>query len=247
MLRITFMWEQMVKAAGIVFNGKNGTVYGDVTLQEDLEIAEGETLTIGEDASLTVPEGTTLTNNGTLTNTAPLRWKKEVPAPTMVPWTATIISAGRLPAPRRQRATSAVQNTGISSPTADQDRGQGTHLYRSGQWRHTGLAEAAVNTSAMPAAIPKLQRIPGCLAQSVTIGWIAVYTWSDDGSTCTATRTCKHDSTHTETSKATVTAAQTKAPTCTQMGETTYTAAFEADWAMTQTKVMLTFRPPGTS
>ena len=66
----------------------------------------------------------------------------------------------------------------------------------------------------------------------------AVYTWSDDGSTCTATRTCKHDSTHTETSKATVTAAQTKAPTCTQMGETTYTAAFEADWAMTQTKVI---------
>ena len=66
----------------------------------------------------------------------------------------------------------------------------------------------------------------------------AVYTWSDDGSTCTATRTCKHDSTHTETSKATATAAQTKAPTCTQMGETTYTAAFEADWAMTQTKVI---------
>ena len=53
---------------GIVFNGKNGTVYGDVTLQEDLEIGEGESLTIPEDASLTVPEGTTLTNNGRIIN-----------------------------------------------------------------------------------------------------------------------------------------------------------------------------------
>ena len=37
---------------GIVFDGKNGTVYGDVTLQENLEIGEGETLTIPEDSSL---------------------------------------------------------------------------------------------------------------------------------------------------------------------------------------------------
>ena len=52
---------------GIVFNGKNGTVYGDVTLQEDLEIGTDETLTIGKDASLTVPDGKTLTNKGTVT------------------------------------------------------------------------------------------------------------------------------------------------------------------------------------
>ena len=51
---------------GIVFNGKNGTVYGDVELQDDLTINEGETLTIGKDASLTVPDGKTLTNNGTI-------------------------------------------------------------------------------------------------------------------------------------------------------------------------------------
>ena len=37
---------------GIVFNGTEGTVYGTVTLQEDLEIGEGETLTIGDGASL---------------------------------------------------------------------------------------------------------------------------------------------------------------------------------------------------
>ena len=75
----------------------------------------------------------------------------------------------------------------------------------------------------------------------------AVYTWSDDGSTCTATRACKHDSAHTETAVAKVTAAQTKAPTCTENGETTYTAVFEADWAMTQTKVLADIPATGHS
>lgn len=45
---------------GIVFDGKNGTVYGDVTLQEDLEIGKGETLTIPEGASLDM-NGKTIT------------------------------------------------------------------------------------------------------------------------------------------------------------------------------------------
>ena len=53
-------------SSGIVFDGTKGTVYGKVELQDDLEIARGETLTIGKDASLTVPGGTTLTNNGTI-------------------------------------------------------------------------------------------------------------------------------------------------------------------------------------
>ena len=53
---------------GIVFDGKNGTVYGDVTLQEDLEIGEGESLTIGQDASLTT-DGKLTVNGGTLNGT----------------------------------------------------------------------------------------------------------------------------------------------------------------------------------
>ena len=57
---------------GIVFDGTEGTVYGDVELQEDLEIGEGETLTIGKDASLTVPEDVTLTNNGKIDNSGKL-------------------------------------------------------------------------------------------------------------------------------------------------------------------------------
>ena len=54
-------------SGGIVFDGTEGTVYGNVELQKDLTINEGETLTIGKDASLTVPNGKTLTNNGTVT------------------------------------------------------------------------------------------------------------------------------------------------------------------------------------
>ena len=51
---------------GIVWNGTEGTVYGNVTLDESLTINQGETLTIGKDASLTVPDGKNLTNNGTI-------------------------------------------------------------------------------------------------------------------------------------------------------------------------------------
>ena len=46
---------------GIVWNGSNGTVYGNVTLQNDLTVGADETLTIGKDASLTVPDGKTIT------------------------------------------------------------------------------------------------------------------------------------------------------------------------------------------
>ena len=59
-------------SGGIVWNGKNGTVYGDVTLQENLEIGEGETLTIPDGASLTIGNDATLTNEGTVTNNGTL-------------------------------------------------------------------------------------------------------------------------------------------------------------------------------
>ena len=48
------------ESGGIVFNGKSGTVYGNVTLQDSLTINEGETLTI--------PQGSSLNTNGNLIN-----------------------------------------------------------------------------------------------------------------------------------------------------------------------------------
>ena len=51
-------------SGGIVFDGDEGTVYGNVTLQKDLTIGEGESLTIPDGASLTIGSGATLTVNG---------------------------------------------------------------------------------------------------------------------------------------------------------------------------------------
>lgn len=58
-------------SSGIVFDDKNGTVYGEVELQEDLEIGTDETLTIPDDSSLdtngNLTNSGTIINNGTLT------------------------------------------------------------------------------------------------------------------------------------------------------------------------------------
>lgn len=51
---------------GIVFDGKNGTVYGDVELQEDLEIGEGESLTLDDGASLNAGNHNVIVDGGTL-------------------------------------------------------------------------------------------------------------------------------------------------------------------------------------
>ena len=66
------------------------------------------------------------------------------------------------------------------------------------------------------------------------------YEWSEDGKSCTATRTCKNDSAHTETATGTVTALISKAPSCSEKGETAYTATFAEDWATEQTKTVET-------
>ena len=60
--------ETVNKENSIVFENGVGTVYNDVTLQEDLTVAAGETLTIPQGATLTIPDGVTLTNSGDITN-----------------------------------------------------------------------------------------------------------------------------------------------------------------------------------
>ena len=51
---------------GIVFNNGTGTVYGDVTLQEDITINQGESLTIEDGASLNTGNNKVTVNGGTL-------------------------------------------------------------------------------------------------------------------------------------------------------------------------------------
>ena len=51
---------------GIVFDGKNGTVYGEVTLQENLTIGEGESLKLDDGASLSAGSHNVIVDGGTL-------------------------------------------------------------------------------------------------------------------------------------------------------------------------------------
>ena len=66
--------------------------------------------------------------------------------------------------------------------------------------------------------------------------WTATtYTWSEDGKTCTAKRICENDA-YEETTTATIASAVKTPASCTEKGTTTYTATFEASWAVVQTK-----------
>ena len=51
---------------GIVWNGKDGTVYGEVELQEDITIGEGESLTLDDDANLSAGDHNVIVDGGTL-------------------------------------------------------------------------------------------------------------------------------------------------------------------------------------
>ena len=217
---------------GIVFDGSAGTVYGSVTLQDDLEIKSGETLTIGDGASLTVPDGKTLTNNGTvtveeggtLTNNGSLDCNHHTGG------TATCTEKAKCDlcgAEYGDFLPHSLTKTEAKAPTC-------TVVGNEAYWTCGNCGKYFSDGNGNTEIIKD-----SWIISAINHDWNdAVYTWSDDGSTCTATRTCKNDSAHTEKATATETGAQTKAPTCTQMGETTYTAAFEASWAMTQTKVL---------
>lgn len=58
--------EPTPSGTGIVFDGTEGTVYGDVTLQEDITINQGESLTIRDGASLNTGNNKVTVNGGTL-------------------------------------------------------------------------------------------------------------------------------------------------------------------------------------
>ena len=68
--------------------------------------------------------------------------------------------------------------------------------------------------------------------------WSVEYNFAEDGKTCTATRVCGNDESHNVTVNATITSAPSKDPTCTEKGDTTYTATFSVDWATTQKKTV---------
>ena len=54
--------------SGMIFEGDTGEVYGNPTIQENIEIPSGKTLTVSKNTTLTVNRGVTLTNNGKIIN-----------------------------------------------------------------------------------------------------------------------------------------------------------------------------------
>ena len=63
-----------------------------------------------------------------------------------------------------------------------------------------------------------------------------VYTWSEDGTTWTATVTWEHDKTHVITENAVITSTVNTAATCDKAGVTTYTATLKNELFSAQTK-----------
>ena len=277
---------------GIVWNGTGGTVYGDVELQEDLEIGEGESLTLDDGASLDAGNHNVIVDGGTLDESLANSLGDSVKyAPTITTHpknvevkeketaTFTVEATGSDLSYQWQQSTdNGSKWTNITGETNATYTIATTTMDMSGT-QYRCVVKNSIDEVTSDVALLKVKhnlvkieyKAPTCTVnvneeywtcdtcdkyfsdangdtEIAKDSWIisainhdwndAVYTWDDDGSTCTATRTCKNDSAHTEKATATVTGAQTKAPTCTQMGETTYTAAFEASWAMTQTKVL---------
>ena len=64
------------------------------------------------------------------------------------------------------------------------------------------------------------------------------YIWSEDGSSCEATRVCKNDTTHIEKENAVITSKVKREATCIRKGATEYTATFTNKAFNTQSKVI---------
>lgn len=228
------------ESGGIVFDGKSGAVYGDVTLQEDLEIGNDETLTVGKDASLTVPDGKTLTNDGTITvesggklegTTTGNGTLKIAPTITTQPQdvevkeneTATfnvkVTGTEPLSYQWQQSTDKGSSWTNIDSATSDTYTTGKTTMDMSGTQYRCVVSNSAGSIISDAVSLT--------VNEHVHTWGNPVWNWSEDGKTCTVTFTCQNDETHKETPAVTVTSAVKTPATCTETGVTTYTAIVE--------------------
>ena len=225
---------------GIVFNGKSGTVYGRVELQDDLTINEGETLTVGKDASLTVPDGKTLTNDGAITVESGGKLEGTTTGNGTLKIAPTITTQPQdVEVKENETATFAVKVTGteplsyqwqqstdkgsswtnIDSATSDTYTTGKTTMDMSGTQYRCVMSNSAGSIISDAVSLTVNEHVH-------TWGY-PVWNWSEDGKTCTVTFTCQNDETHKETPAATVTSAVKTSATCTETGVTTYTATVE--------------------
>lgn len=218
---------------GIVFDGNTGTVYGDVTLDENITISESETLT--------VPEGSALNTNGNLTNNGTIINKGELIGTPSGTGTTEIA-----PAITTQPAGQTVTEGETATFTIEAIGGNLSYQWQqstdNGQsWTDIdGATGASYATEASTASMNGYQY--RCVASNsagsatsdaatLTVHVHAwgepAWSWSEDGKTCTVTFTCEGDATHQETPEVKVTSAVKTPATCTEAGVTAYTATVE--------------------
>lgn len=222
--------------SGIVFDGSTGTVYGNVALDESLTINQGETLT--------VPDGSSLNCNGNLTNNGTIIVEKGGNL-TGDPG-GTVISAptiGTQPASQSVTEGGTATFTVVTSGTEPLSY-QWQQSTDSGQsWTDIGGAtDATYTTEATTTSMNGYQYrcVVSNSAGSITSDAVSltvnehvhtwgnpVWSWSEDGKTCTVTFTCQNDEAHKATPAVTVTSAVKTPATCTETGVTTYTATVE--------------------
>lgn len=229
--------------SGIVFDGSTGTVYGSVTLQDDLTISEGESLTIPQGASLTT-DGK-LTNDGTINVESGGKLNGEPGG--------TVVSAPTIgTSPKSQTVTEGETATFTVEATGGKLSYQWQQSTDSGQsWKNIEDAtDATYSTGKTTTNMNGYQYrcVVSNSAGSVTSDAVTVHvhtwgnpvwSWSEDGKTCTVTFTCEKDENHKETPEVTVASAEKTPATCTKKGVTTYTATVEFNGqTYTDTKVV---------
>lgn len=226
-------------AGGIIFDGAEGTVYGDVTLGQDLVVNEGETLTI--------PEGSTLNSNGNLTNNGTIINKGTLTGPiagngTVTP--AVTASPKNLAVTEGETATFAIEATGGNLSYQWQESTDGTSWTDiSGATSATYTIEAAATAMDGHRYRCTVSNNAGSATSDEAILTVHVHawgepawSWAEDGKTATATFTCAGCG-ESQTVDATVVPAVKTEPTCTESGVTTYTATVEFnDRTCTDTK-----------
>ena len=217
---------------GIVFDGSAGTVYGKVELQEDLEIGEGESLTIENGASLNTGSHEVIVNGGTLTGGERITGTvKYAPTITTQPTsqtvteggtaTFTVVTSGTEPLSYQwQQSTDSGQSwTDIDGATDATYTTEATTTSMNGYQYRCVVSNSAGSITSVAVSLT--------VNEHVHTWGNPVWSWSEDGKTCTVTFTCEKDENHKESPKVDVTSAVKKPATCTETGVTTYTATVE--------------------
>ena len=130
-----------------------------------------------------------------------------------------------------------INNDGYGQPGCVIFRPSGISSYSDGDKFSVSIVDDSDYSLSYTVNFFSLPAGTGVIPGTHTHSWGSpTYTWSADGKTCTASRTCTKDPSHVETEKASVTSKVKTAATCAVKGTTTYTATFTSSVYSKQTK-----------